>query len=434
MKVTADKKLYRAWRVVAVALVVFVAVVVAIAARADAQGAWKGTVADVKGVKTVSNPATGFAPAATVKLPELWRVGGDAESEDEFFGVVSDIDIDAQGNVYLLDSQLSECKIYSKDGEYQRSIGREGEGPGEFRRPVSMFFTADGKIAIVQVMPGKIVLLGKDGQPAGEHPIPPAPDGGFQILQGAQARGGNVVLFMARTKFDQAAMTWSRTGFLTSIDPKGKQLAEYVTKDNTINMAAAVMDDKSWDSFERRWEVGPDGRVYACLSYDSYEITVYNKAGGVERVITREYKHVPRSAKEKDFMNRMMTAMTRQVPNAKVTIADNTKDIENIYVRDDGSVWVLTSAGARNLAAGTMGTFDVFNPQGQFVKTVTLKGQGDPLEDLYVFEKDRVYVVTSFLQAAMSAQGAEGLYADSEEAEPMAVISYQLAGDAVAGK
>jgi hypothetical protein len=125
---------------------------------------------------------------------------------------------------------------------------------------------------------------------------------------------------------------------------------------------------------------------------------------------------------------------SKMIPNCKVTIADDTKDIENIYVRDDGSMWVLTSAGARNLKPGTMGTFDVFNPQGQFVKTVTLQGQGDPLEDHYVFEKDRVYVVTSFLQAAMSAEGVQGLYDESEEAAPMAVISYKLEGDVVAAR
>jgi hypothetical protein len=425
--------MFRAWRLFAVALVVFVAVVIVVTARAQA-GEWKGKVNTASGVKTVANPATGFAAPATVKLPELWRLGGDSESEDEFFGVISDIDIDEQGNVYLLDSQLSECKIYTKDGEFVRSIGREGEGPGEFRRPIAMFFTGDNKVAVVQVMPGKIVLLSKDGQPAGDHPIPQAPDGGFQIIQGAEANGGNTVLFMARQQFDQAAMKWSRTGFLTSVDAKGKQLTDYCSKDNSINMAAAEMNDKAWDTIERRWKVGPDGRVYACLSYENYEITVYNKAGGVEKVITREYKHVPRTAEEKDFMGRLMGHYSKMIPNCKVTIADDTKDIENIYVRDDGSMWVLTSAGARNLKPGTMGTFDVFNPQGQFVKTVTLQGQGDPLEDHYVFEKDRVYVVTSFLQAAMSAEGVQGLYDESEEAAPMAVISYKLEGDVVAAR
>jgi 6-bladed beta-propeller len=425
---------FRLWRISAIAVAVFMAVVVVIAARANA-GDWKGKVTTGSdGTKTVSNPATGYAEAATIKLPEVWRVGGNSENEDEFFGVISDIDIDTNGDVYLLDSQTSEVKIYTKDGQFVRSIGREGEGPGEFRGPVSMFFTNDGKVAVVQVMPGKIVLLTKDGQPAGDEPIPPAPDGGFQLIQGGDSRGGNIVLLMGRQAFDQAAKKWSRDSFIASVDPAGKELAEYAKKTNVIDMAAAVMDDAAWDTFERRWTIGPEGKVYACKSYENYEITVWNKDGKVDKVITRDSKHLARTAKEKEFMGKLMGHFAKMIPNCTVNIHDQNKDIHSIYVRDDGSIWVLTAAGSHDLPKGTLGVFDVYNPQGQFVKNVTLQGQGDPLEDLFVFKKDRFYVVTSFLQAAMSAQGVDGLYDESEEPEPMAVICYKLEGDVLAAR
>lgn len=433
MKVFANIRLFRVWRIFAVALVLVVAAVVVISARAHA-GTWAGKVATTNGVKTVSSPATGFGAPATVKLPELWRVGGDSEDEADLFGVIVDIDIDANGEVYLLDSQLSEVKIYSKDGEFLRSIGREGEGPGEFRRPVAMFFTADGKVAVVQMMPGKIVLLSKDGKPQGDFPLPAAPDGGFQLVQSADARGGNIVLFMGRQKFDQEAKKWSRDSFLTAVTADGKQTASYCNKENVIDMAAPVLDDAAWDTFERRWEVGPDGKVYAATKYGAYEITVWDKAGKVEKVITREYKHLPRTAREKDVMTKAMAFYSKMIPNCKTTINDMAKDIQYFSVRDDGALWVMTSSGDRNLAKGTMGTFDVFNPEGHFVKQVTFQGQGNPTEDLYVFEKDRVYVVTSFLTAAMSAQGVEGFDAGGAEAEPMTVICYKLEGDNVAAR
>ena len=433
MKVSVNNKLFHAWRVFAVALVLVVAIVVVISARAHA-GEWTGKVTTANGVKTVVNPAKGYAAPATVKLPELWRVGGDSEDEADLFGVIVDIDIDATGEVYLLDSQLSEVKIYSKDGEFLRSIGREGEGPGEFRRPVSMFFTQDNKVAVVQMMPGKIVLLNKDGKPAGDFPLPPAPDGGFQLVQSADSRGGNIVLFMGRQKFDQASKKWSRDSFLTGVTRDGKQTASYCKKENVIDMAAPVLDDAAWDTFERRWEVGPDGKVYACTSYPNYEITVYDKTGKVEKVITREYKHLPRTPREKDVMTKAMAFYSKMIPGCKTNINEMAKDISYFSIRDDGSIWVMTSTGDRNNPKGTLGTYDVFNPEGHFVKTVTLQGQGSPAEDLYVFEKDRFYVVTSFLTAAMSAQGVEGFEAGGEDAEPMSVICYKLEGDNVAAR
>jgi len=396
-------------------------------------GEWQGKVVTTDGKRTVTNPAKGFKDPSTVAMKELWRLGGDSEDEEEFFGVIADIDIDADGQVYLLDSQLAEVKIYTKDGEYVRSIGHEGEGPGEFRHPNAMFFTSDGNVAVVQTVPGKIVMLSKEGDPVGDLPLPQPEDGGFQMLQGGSSAGGNTVLFMNRDKFGQAE-GWSRSSFLVSVDDKGKELTRYAKKSNGIDFAAPVMEDAPFDTFERRWTVAPDGKVYACPSYENYEIHVWNADGSLDRVITREYQHRARSAKEKEFMNKMMSFWAQRIPNCEVKINDQCKDIENVFVRDDGSVWVLSSNGARDLPDGTLGVFDLYNKDGQFVRTVTLKGQGDPLEDNYVFVKDRFYVVTSFLQAAMSAQGVQGLYDDAEEAEPMAVICYKLDGDMLAAR
>lgn len=401
------------------------------AASTATAGSWKGKTTTADGVKTVSNPAQGFQDPATIKVPELWRLGGDTDNDDELFGVIADIDVADNGDVYLLDNQLNEIKIFSKDGQYKRSIGHEGEGPGEFRTPIAMYFTKGGNVAVAQIMPGKIVLLTKDGQPAGEQPLPQAADGGFQIIQGAKERGGNNVVFLSRQQFDQATKKWSRQSFLAGVEGD-KQVCQYASKENVINMAAAEMNDAQWDTFERRWAVGPDGKVYACNSHDNYEITVYNPDGKVDEVITRDYKQQPRPEKEKEFMTRVMGHYAKMIPGCKVTISDVDKDIHSIFVRDDGSLWVLTGAGSRDLPKGTMGVFDVFNPKGQFVKTVTIQGEGSPRQDLYLFVKDRLYVVTSFLSAAMTAQGVTGVSDDTEGAEPMAVICYKLEGDAVA--
>jgi len=65
MKGSANNKLFRVWRVFAVALVLFVIAVVVMSTRSHAAG-WAGKVATVNGVKTVQNPATGFAPPAIV--------------------------------------------------------------------------------------------------------------------------------------------------------------------------------------------------------------------------------------------------------------------------------------------------------------------------------------------------------------------------------
>ncbi len=425
--------MHKGQRFIIPVLILAIVAMAALAAPATA-GDWKGKVETIDSKKVVMNPAAPVKDATSVKMEELWRLGGETDDEDEFFGVIADIEIDENGNVYLLDSQLAEVKIYDKDGNFLNSIGREGEGPGEFRLPSAMFFTEEGHVAVVQTVPGKIVILSRDGEPIGDYPLPKPEDGGFQLLVGASAQAGNLVVFMGRTSFNQAEGKWSRTDFLASVDTEGNQLAEFATKTKTINMAAAELDDATWDTFERRWAVGPDGKVYACESYDNYDISVWNSDGSFDRTIRREFKHRARSTDEKEFMNKMMSHFAKQIPNCKVTINEMCKDIESIHVRDDGSIWVLNSNGARDAGDGQLGEFDVYNKEGHFIRNVTLQGDGDPLDDLYLFVKDRVYVVSDFLQAAMVAQGVEGVFEDDDEAEPMAVICYKLDGDVLVSR
>lgn len=402
--------------------------VFALPARA---GEWQGQETNEAGVRRVSNPATPMEPAKDAALEELWRIGGDTDNDDEFFGVIVRIMTDDPGNVYLLDMQLAQVNVFSPNGEFIRSIGREGEGPGEFRFPTGMFFTEDGNIAVMQVQPGKIVLLTPDGEPAGEHPIPKGDDGSFLQLVGGQAGSGNIVLAAAVNSFAEGK--FQQTRYLAGINGAGEETARYCEDVRTIEMANAVMDDTQWDTFDRRWVVGPNGNVYAVTTYPDYRIQVWNPDGSVNRVIEREYTHRKRTDAEKQIVNDLMSLFAAQIPNCEVRITDYTKDIETIYVRDDGSLWVLSSNGTRDNPEGTIGVFDVFDPDGRFVRQVTLQGEGNPITDGYYFVGDRLYVVTDLLQAAISLQsGGQSFSIGDEEPEPMSVICYKISGDFLA--
>ena len=391
-------------------------------------GDWKGTDEVLDGVRVIGNPAEPMEPVIESTPKELWRIGGDTDDEDEFFGVISQILSDDAGNVYLLDSQLNEIEVFSPDGEYLRSLGREGEGPGEFRAPTSMFFTRDGNLGVLQLAPGKIVLLTPDGEPAGEHPLPVNEDGGMMILIGGNSRGGNMVLAAAENAFAEGR--FDQTRYLGSLNPDGTQAARYHSEVRTIDFANAVLDDKVWDTFDRRWTIGIDGRVYACTDYSDYRIEIWNSDGTRDRNIERKYTHVKRTAEEKKIVEDLMGLFANQIPNATVKISDFNKDVESIFVREDGSLWVLTSDGTRDLPDDTAGTFDIFDPEGRFARQVTLKLEGSPLTDGYYFVGDRFYVVTDLLQAAISLQsGGQSLDIGDEEPEPMGVVCYKLGGE-----
>jgi hypothetical protein len=411
------------------------AVLSAVAAASGVSADWKGQEVTDGGVLWIKNPATPMEPAATIQLKEEWRLGGDTEDEDEFFGLITAIQTDAEGRVYILDSQLHEVKIYTAGGEYVKSIGREGEGPGEFSNAASMILMPDGKVGVIQLVPGKIVLLTKDGEPAGEHPLPKTEGGGFRGIINGDVAGDHLVLACLENTFQEGKLESKR--FLIAVDGQGAETVRYHEEVRPLEFANAVIDENVWDTFDRRWTLGPDGRIYAVLGNDRYAIHVWKPDGAPDRVVAREYSHRARSADERSRIENLYKGFTRQVPNAVIKVNDFHRDVEQIQVRQDGSLWVMSSTGAREKPENSLGTYDVYDRDGRFVRQVTLLGQGDPEEDLFLMVRDRLYVVTGFLDAALALQGGgaeETGEADEEEPEPMAVICYRLDTSTIAMK
>lgn len=52
------------------------------------------------------------------------------------------------GNIAILDRMKHAAFIYSPEGEFIRTVGREGSGPGEFHMPSSMEFNSNGNLLI----------------------------------------------------------------------------------------------------------------------------------------------------------------------------------------------------------------------------------------------------------------------------------------------
>ena len=49
-----------------------------------------------------------------------------------------DIDVDPDGNIYILDLKDALIKKYDSEGVFIANIGRKGQGPGEFDHPDNM--------------------------------------------------------------------------------------------------------------------------------------------------------------------------------------------------------------------------------------------------------------------------------------------------------
>jgi hypothetical protein len=75
---------------------------------------------------------------------------------------VSSVWIDDDGTVYLLDGKYGKVAVFSSQGKFLFSFGKQGEGPGELMQPGTLFLV--GKYLVIQDIGNRIHYFTKKGE------------------------------------------------------------------------------------------------------------------------------------------------------------------------------------------------------------------------------------------------------------------------------
>jgi hypothetical protein len=442
-KPTADSDERRPSRRAAAAAPLSLAIVWATAAPAAGSGAappgaaWRGEEVVEEGITHVRNPAAPIEAPVTLEPEELWRLGGETEADEEIFGRVERVLLDSEGNAYFLDTQLSEVRVFSASGEYLRTLGRAGEGPGEFRNPVDFFFLPGGRLAVAQVMPTRIAVLGPDGAGLDDFPLPFDDERSMLLLQEARSRGDEIFLSYINPVIAGGGVVLKRG--LIAVDPDGKRTATLKEDSQPQSGGAVRITDDASEDFYRNWEIGSDGRVYVAPHYQRYQILALDPRGNPPKVIERAYESVKRTDEELAQLREEQEAEAGRWRGADVRREPSPfrRDIGRIAARESGELWVLPSRGRMDLPAGTLGTFDVYDSSGRFVRQVTVKADFDDRYDDFAIAGDRLFVFkeanSASDQVSTGAGGrmvmvrrGGGRQGDEREPRPFEIISYRL--------
>ena len=384
-------------------------------------------------VATVDNGAEPAEGQTVLQLEELWRIGG-IDDEENLLGVVNRALADDDGNIYLLDIQLTEVLVYSPDGQYLQSLGRAGEGPGEIRRASDVLFLPDGTVGLVQGFPGKIVKVQLDGTPAGElRPGGGDPSaGGFFGLRAAATTGDRLVLSGLRVS--RGENTRTARHFVADFSLDGAQLLEFAGKTSEREFRAAERSEMT-EFFPHAggWALAPDGRVLVAPQRNAYAIDVYAPDGTHERTFGRSYESWKRTDKELERARDSLTPRRRRNRGQISLVMEATeRDILKIRCDDAGRIWVLPSRGIRGQPAGIHSTWDVFGADGLFEQQIRISFDGDGERDaLFFVGDDRVILVKEHADALRAFAGGGGdidtEQADLEDVRPLEVICYRRA-------
>lgn len=121
---------------------------------------WKANVEIVNGVKTVRNPETPRYGTFAFDLVEDLVIGQEKD-EAYFFPESAWVNVDSQGRFYVCDMGNRRVQVYDQNGVYLRSLGRQGQGPGEYAFPSNVLLDGAGDVYIDSGF--SFVVFGPDG-------------------------------------------------------------------------------------------------------------------------------------------------------------------------------------------------------------------------------------------------------------------------------
>lgn len=367
--------------------------------------------------------------APTIHLNKLWQIGADESIDAPIFGLITDLCIDGDGNLYIVDQQQSQISIFNKDGEFLRNIGQEGDGPGEFRRPYRIFITPTGEVCVLASRFGYISRFSQLGEYLGDIAVPADSTGVVPIFRDIKESESGVIAYGLVRQNSQFVLPGERVEEhrIDLINSDAQVVTPYFSVGHSGDDAHPTWNERV-RALDQRWDVAADGRVFVATDFLNYEVTLYGADGEVESVLSHDYKHRKRSRDETQAVYDWATINPHgNLPGTEFQIEDYDKDIMALYCRSSGDLWVLTSRGVYDRPENSAGVFDVFDQGLHYDHSVVLVGDGDPEYDRYVFSGNRLYVIKCFKSAvaAMVGGGQDTRFSEACT-EPMSVICYEI--------
>jgi 6-bladed beta-propeller len=387
------------------------------------------------GATEINLPA---APSAqrTIELTEVWRFGAD-ELDDVLLGLIVDADLGADGKVHLLDSQLSQILVFSREGDFLNLLSRKGEGPGELNQPHSLIVFPDDRVGAIQWYPGKLTVINPDNTPGGVIRFGGQPaGGGFDVLGNLRRLGDYLLGIHGHNTIDMAKGTTLETTFLALTNLEGENEVVIVEHVLDYDLRHRVFDEKARFSELAVWAGNADGMVYTTPVRDEYVINVRGRDGAVVRTMRREFQSRHRSKAEKmKFTEGTVRGLNGEEQTVENRALDTDPAIIGLDVAGDGRLFVRTCYDdSAQLEKGIAGRYDIISRDGQYIERLTMTAPDfDGARDRLVFlDGDDFIVIRNFegAQTAMNSNSSHGNQpgkgTGADTAEPLEVVYYRM--------
>jgi hypothetical protein len=280
------------------------------------------------GVRIIHNSKEGiWQKSPKISLEKVLEIGDiEALSEDVAFYMPLDIALDAEGNLYVLDTGNHRIQKFSPEGEFLATIGRKGQGPGEFNFPGSLDIDKQGNLIVASPYIKRIQVINAAGQEI--HGVTITGDFSHYL----RVLGPEHYIAATRRRMPLP----EEEGHMNGLDP----LLQVMDREcNVLKTFGKARDYKhgfvNQTGNEVRYAVGPDGLVYVSFRHQD-RIEKYTAEGELIWRSERDLGYKTDKPLNKGKVERMKGG------GISINSPDWNRCSEAVTADGEGRIWVLT--------------------------------------------------------------------------------------------
>jgi len=346
-------------KILAIQLSILLAAAVAFS---DQKPQWKGKIETENGVKVIKNPKEPLYGEIVFDLEEELSIGNENDENSTFY-LGLDIAVDKDDNIFVLDSGNSRIQKFDKNGRYLMTIGRKGQGPGEFQGFSGAFIDSKSNLYVDQGH--SISVFDNKGKYIRSIPL-----GTQSYLFGITADGNIIatIVTIIETKISDDIVLF---------DSVGKRLKTLATYPNPRVKIASGVALGARNTFAPHLYFLPLNEKLGIYGFSlNYRLFLINSSSDIISIIEKEEIPEPLTKKDKerdidseiDFWKKHGMLIPRNEIEKAYPFPPNKAFFHGLMTDDLGNIYVSKISTIKKDFS-----WDFFNPKGYYLYKVIMK-------------------------------------------------------------
>lgn len=359
-------------RIMFITVVLFFAASILLVSYAQQKAKWKGTMEEQDGVTVVKNPKKPIYGKDVFRLKEDLTIENVEGDEEFMFQNITHIIVDEDENIYVSDSKAAQIRVFDKNGNDLRKIGKRGQGPGEVLYPFEILVLPQGELMVNDLRQLRVHFFSLDGKFLRQFSTStmtmfrrPRMDSKGNIIAGHVIVGDDIQAVLKKLDSDLNPILTLATRPAVSRPPA---IVQYFEARRSTNFVWDVTTD--------------DNIIWGVL--DNYEVFVSNPEGKLIRKIVKEYDGIKINKEEKEKLIKAWLGNNPIPPQMNLKFPQVYPPFFRFTCDEEGRIFAQTYEKTEDEEENY---YDVFDSEGKYIVRISFKYRP------HVWKNEKLYMI-----------------------------------------